>query len=88
MAVIAANGRKAKRILYLTLPRLEALRAEQTLTQGELAQLAQITRVTVYHAEAGHRVHLATARKLALALHVELAALRVPVEEEPDGVAV
>lgn len=75
MAAIAATA----------IPRLQEWRGQRFLSPDELAKLAKVSRFTIYHAEQGRRVRLATIRKLAAALDVEPAQL---CEEEPDKVAV
>lgn len=67
----------------VTVPRLRALRKMRLWTQRELARRADLTEVTVSHAENGKPVRFATARKLADALGIAPERLR---DEAPEKV--
>jgi transcriptional regulator with XRE-family HTH domain len=54
----------------LTLPHARAWRRRRAMTQGELAQAAGISRVTVNRAERGGAISMENVRKLASALGI------------------
>lgn len=60
------------RAFGLLLPGLQQTRRGRAITQLELAEKAGVTRSTVTRAEAGERVSLPSARKLATALDVSI----------------
>lgn len=66
----------AERTLGVPLPRLAEWRGRKLMTQGELAEAAGVSPITVARAERGSRVSYAVVRKLAAALGVPADDLR------------
>jgi DNA-binding XRE family transcriptional regulator len=63
-------------------PGLKHWRDHVALTQAELAATAHVARSTVVRGETGDRINVASARRIAVALGVTVAALRMALEGE------
>lgn len=71
---------------YYSVPSLQPLREERGMSRAKLADLASMTRVTIYHIESGkHLATVDTVYRLAEALEVTPMDLVLPLPEGEDA---